>query len=119
MEKFFQLAVDPTLCQTLVGGPSGAPPERGDSFHDTPTHTLPVRRVGKSGGVLSTRDGLNVDDFVVHLTHSYIIKNFAKTNYKTTMLIACTGQSKSEPNSFNFLIILNLVFILIYKHGFK
>ena len=119
MGKFFQLAVDPTLCQSLAGGPSGAPSAGGDSLHDTPTHTLPARTVGKSGGVLSTRDGLNVDNSVVHLTHFYIIKILAKINHKTTIFIACTGQSKSEPNSFNSLIFLNLVFILIYKHGFK
>ena len=119
MGKFFQFDVDPSSCPAWAGGPSVAPSAGGDSLHDTPTHTFPLRTVGKSGEVLSSRDGLNVDNSVVNLTRFYIVKILANSNHKTTIFITCTGHSKSESNSFNISNFLILVFILIYKHGFK
>ena len=117
--KFFQWQVDPTPHHSLVGGPRYAPSAARDPLRDTPAHANPERTAGKSGGVPFFREGLNVGLFVVLSKYFYIINFSSLFNRKIIIFIPCTGLSESEPFSFNCINFLNLVFILIYKHGFK
>ena len=105
--------------RSWVGGPSYAPSGKGDSLRDTPALTNPERQAGKNGGVRSLREGLYVDLSDVHIKHFYINKFAILFKRKITTFTICTGLSEPEPFSLNYIYFLNLVFILIYKHGFK
>ena len=105
--------------RSWVGGPSYAPFGKGVSLRDTLASTNPERYVSKNGGVRFLKDGLYVDISAVYIKHFYINKFSIFFKCKLTTFTIRTGLSEPEPFSSNYFDFLNLVFFLIYKHGFK
>ena len=105
--------------QSWVGGPSYAPFGKGVSLRDTLASASPVRHASKNGGVRFLKDGLYVDISAVYIKHFYINKFSTFFKHKLATFIIRTGLSEPKPFSLNYFDFLILVFILIYKHGFK
>ena len=119
MGKNFQCGIDLSPRPTRAGGPRVTPPKEGSSARDKSTHSGPSWIVDESGRACSLRDGINIDNFVASFTRLYITKILAKNNQKIKIFFTCTGYSGSESNFYNFSKILILLFISLYKHGFK
>ena len=119
MGKNFQCGIDLSPRPTRAGGPRVTPPREGSSARDKSTHSGPSWIVDESGRACSLRDGINIDNFVASFTRLYITKILAKNNQKIKIFFTCTGYSGSESNFYNFSKILILLFISLYKHGFK
>ena len=119
MGKNFQCGIDLSPRPTRAGGPRVAPPGGGSSARDKSTHSSPLWIVDENGRAPSLWDGINIEDFVAICSRFYITKILAKNNQKIKIFFTCTGYSESESNFFNFSKTLILLFISMYKHGFK
>ena len=117
--KNFQCGMDFSPRPPRAGGSNVAPPGRGSSARDTSTQSCPLWIVDKSGRAPSPWEGKNVEDFVAICSRFYITNILAKNNQKIKIFFTCTGHSGSESNFYNFSKILILLFISLYKHGFK
>ena len=118
MNLFQEKVVFPPY-RARVGGPSYAPFGKGASLRDTLTTSKPERSVSKNGGGQFLKDGLYVDNSAVSINHFYINKFSILFKCNFSIFTTCTGLSEPEPFSLNFFDFLNLVFLLIFKHGFK